>query len=154
MIWKFLKQNVLFPKGLNWVQHWVSRIGLLLMYHEGPKWWGWLNGAKIKTPKKSLGLPTKPKTNTWTKNYGNPKESHAEFPSLKNFQKELNDITCKKNTLYCFEYLKKIPSLIKPDGTPPPPPKRYLQNFPTPDFPSPVLSTATPNKKADRDRSV
>ena len=29
MIWKFLKQNVLFPKGLNWVQHWVSRIGLL-----------------------------------------------------------------------------------------------------------------------------
>ena len=30
MIWKFLKQNVLFPRGLNWVQHWVSRIGLLL----------------------------------------------------------------------------------------------------------------------------
>ena len=32
MIWKFLKQNVLFPKGLNWVQHWVSRIGLLGVY--------------------------------------------------------------------------------------------------------------------------
>ena len=29
MIWKFLKQNVLFPKDLNWVQRWVSRIGLL-----------------------------------------------------------------------------------------------------------------------------
>ena len=29
MIWKFLKQNDLFPRGLNWVQHWVSRIGLL-----------------------------------------------------------------------------------------------------------------------------
>ena len=28
MMWKFLKQNVLFPKGLNWVQHGVSRIGL------------------------------------------------------------------------------------------------------------------------------
>ena len=28
MIWKFLKQNFLFPEGLNWVQHWVSRIGL------------------------------------------------------------------------------------------------------------------------------
>ena len=28
MMWKFLKQNVLFPNGLNWVQHWVSRIGL------------------------------------------------------------------------------------------------------------------------------
>lgn len=26
----------------------------------------------------------------------------------------------KKKTLYCFEYLKKVPSLIKPDGTPPP----------------------------------
>ena len=32
MIWKFLKQNVLFPKGLNWVQHWVSRIGLLIIH--------------------------------------------------------------------------------------------------------------------------
>lgn len=99
------------------------------MYHEGPKWWGWLNGAKIKTPKKSLGLPTKPKTNTWTKNYGKSKESHAEFPSLKNFQKELNDITCQKETLYCFEYLKKIPSLIKPDGTPPPPKKDTCKIF-------------------------
>ena len=28
MIWKFLKQNVLFPKGLNRVQHRVSRFGL------------------------------------------------------------------------------------------------------------------------------
>ena len=24
-----MKQNVLSPKGLNWVQHWVSRLGLL-----------------------------------------------------------------------------------------------------------------------------
>ena len=30
MIWKFLKQNVLSPKGLNWVQHLVSRIGLVI----------------------------------------------------------------------------------------------------------------------------
>ena len=30
MIWKFLKQNVLSPKSLNWVQHLVSRIGLLI----------------------------------------------------------------------------------------------------------------------------
>ena len=28
MIWKFLKQNLLFPKGLNWVQRWVSWLGL------------------------------------------------------------------------------------------------------------------------------
>ena len=33
MIWKFLKQNVLFPKGLNWVQQWVSRIGLSLLWY-------------------------------------------------------------------------------------------------------------------------
>ena len=29
MMWKFLKQDVLFPKSLNWVQHGVSRFGLL-----------------------------------------------------------------------------------------------------------------------------
>ena len=71
---------------------------------------GMIEWGKNQNTQKSLGLPTKPKTNTWTKNYGNPKESHAEFPSLKNFQKELNDITCQKKTLYCFEYLKKTPS--------------------------------------------
>ena len=27
MIWKFLTQNVLSPKGLNWVQHLVTTIG-------------------------------------------------------------------------------------------------------------------------------
>ena len=32
MIWKFLKQKVLFPKGSNWVQHWFSRIGLLVHF--------------------------------------------------------------------------------------------------------------------------
>ena len=39
MIWKFRKQNGLFPKGLfpkglNWVQHWVSRIGLFVTYEK------------------------------------------------------------------------------------------------------------------------
>ena len=29
MIWKYLEQNVLFPKGFNWIQHRVSRLGLL-----------------------------------------------------------------------------------------------------------------------------
>ena len=28
-VWKFLKQKVLFPKGLNWVEHFVSQIGVL-----------------------------------------------------------------------------------------------------------------------------
>ena len=51
-------------------------------------------GAKMKTPKKSLGFKQNPK------NPGpkfNPKKSHAEFLSHKNFQKALNDITPKKN---------------------------------------------------------
>ena len=29
-VWKYLEQNVLFPKGLNWLQHWVTRFGLFL----------------------------------------------------------------------------------------------------------------------------
>ena len=45
MIWKFLKQNILFPKGMNWVQHWVSQIGLCLNHtlNEclGPSLLGW-----------------------------------------------------------------------------------------------------------------
>ena len=36
-VWKFLKQKVLFPKGLNWVQHWASRIGLLAPF-SSPFW--------------------------------------------------------------------------------------------------------------------
>ena len=43
-------------------------------------------GAKIRTPKKSLGPATK------------PKKSHAEFPSHKNFQKALNDVIIKIET--------------------------------------------------------
>ena len=30
--WKLLKQKVLTPKGLNWVQHCVSRIGVLKFF--------------------------------------------------------------------------------------------------------------------------
>ena len=41
-------------------------------------------GAKIKTQKKSLDQKL------------TPKESHAELPSLKNFQKGLNDVIRKK----------------------------------------------------------
>ena len=33
MICKFLKQNVLFPKGLNWVKHSVSRFGLRMLIY-------------------------------------------------------------------------------------------------------------------------
>ena len=30
MMWKYVEQNILFPKGLNWVQHWVSQFGLFI----------------------------------------------------------------------------------------------------------------------------
>ena len=50
-------------------------------------------GANIKTPKKFLGIQTKPQKMLRPK--FNPKKSHAEFPSHKNFQKALNDITRK-----------------------------------------------------------
>ena len=46
-------------------------------------------------PQKSLGLPTKPKKPLDQKL--TPKNSHAEFLSLKNFQKGLNDKT--RNTV-------------------------------------------------------
>ena len=50
MIWKFLKQNVLFPKGLNKVQHWVSRLGLFrcqssLLYLWGDSLWSIFNAC-------------------------------------------------------------------------------------------------------------
>jgi len=47
-------------------------------------------GAKIKTQK----IPNKIQKKPWSKNY--PQKFHAEFPSLNNFQKGLNDITRKK----------------------------------------------------------
>jgi len=56
-------------------------------------------GAKIKiqNPKKSLGLQTKPKKIPGPKL--NPEKPHAEFPSHRNFQKALNDVTQKIETL-------------------------------------------------------
>ena len=44
---------------------------------------GWSNGGKNHNPKKSLDQKL------------TPKKSHAKFPSLKNFQKALNDKTWK-----------------------------------------------------------
>ena len=104
-------------------------------------------GAKIKTQK-----------NLWTKNFPPPpptikkkteKKSHAEFPSLKNFQKALNDIRWKikfwktsfvvlinfaevcgqdmpslHKSSDCFEYPQN--SLIEPSH-----PKKFLPRFPT-----------------------
>ena len=50
-------------------------------------------GTELKTQKKFLGLPTKPKTIPGPKL--TPQKSHAEFPSLKNIQKALNDLIRK-----------------------------------------------------------
>ena len=38
MIWKFLKQNLFFSKGLNWVQHWVSQLGLWRLFLSTNNW--------------------------------------------------------------------------------------------------------------------
>ena len=54
-------------------------------------------GAKIITRKTPLGFKQNPQIVPEPK--FNPKKSHAEFPSRKHFQKALNDITRKKETL-------------------------------------------------------
>ena len=55
-------------------------------------------GTELKTQKKFLGLPTKPKTIPGPKLTA--QKSHAEFPSLKNIQKALNDLMRKmKNNI-------------------------------------------------------
>ena len=59
MTWKFLKQKILFPKGLKWAQHWVSRIGL---------WQRQGNGNK--EVKKAIGLTYNEQNNNWTLHVG------------------------------------------------------------------------------------
>ena len=51
------------------------------------KWQGWSSGGKNQNPRRPLDQ------------YLTPKTSHAEFPSHKNFQKALNGITRKIETL-------------------------------------------------------
>ena len=51
------------------------------------KWLGWLNGGKTQNPKKSLHQNL------------TPQKSHAAFPNHKIFEKALNDITRKIQTL-------------------------------------------------------
>ena len=54
-------------------------------------------GAKTITRKTPLGFKQNPQIVSEPK--FNPEKSHAEFPSYKNFQKALNDITRKEETL-------------------------------------------------------
>ena len=95
------------------------------------KWQGSLYGGMNQNPKKSLDQKL------------TPKKSHAKFPSLKNFQKTLNDITCLLYLVVlhpqnyaatirwhyhkssdCFKN-QKNPYLNQAT------PKKYLPNFPT-----------------------
>ena len=73
-------------------------------------------GKKSKPKKKSVGLQTKLKKIPRPKFNPQIKKSHAEFPSHKNFQKALNDITRRIETL---AIPKKLPTSIKL-------PKKYL----------------------------
>ena len=75
--------------------------GVLQISSDGDDWMG----AKIKTKKKSLGLPKKPPKKSLDQNLS-PQKSLAEFPRHKNFQKTLNDITWKEK--HKFWIPKKI----------------------------------------------
>ena len=70
------------------------------------KWREWLNRGKIKTP---------------------PKKSHAEFLSLKNFQKALNDTS--RCTLFAelrSQDTRALPRIFRLFWIPPPPKNPYL----------------------------
>ena len=54
----------------------------------------WISSDGDQNPKKSLGLPTKTPQKSLDQKL-TPQKSHAEFLSLKNLQKALNDITRK-----------------------------------------------------------
>ena len=96
--------------------------------------------VKIKTPKKSIGLPAKPPKNSLEQKLTRRK-IHVEFPSLKNLQKIWNDITKKlwsylsaellgwdkqAGTTANLQIVLNIPkkSLLKSSH-----PKKYLLNF-------------------------
>ena len=74
------------------------------------KWQGWSNGGKNQNP-----------INPWTKTQP-PKKSPTEFPSHKNLQKALNDITRKIETLVMDRnvYLFITPSINLCTDVPPP----------------------------------
>ena len=62
------------------------------------KWQGWSNGDKNQNPKNSLGLQTK-LTKIPCPKFNRQKIPCCQFLSHKNFQKALNDITWKMETL-------------------------------------------------------
>ena len=63
---------------------------MILNINFNPKGGG--GGGKKKKPKKSLRLPTKPKKSVEQTLIS--QKTHAEFPSLKNVQKALNNMVC------------------------------------------------------------
>ena len=110
-----------------------------------------MNGSKkLKPPKNPWAFNETPQ-NSWTQKL-TPKTSHAEFPSLKNFQKASNDITLTKNnenylarihghyhkSSDCFEHPKK--SLLN---------YKAAQKFPTQKNPGIENFTPGPPKSFD-----
>ena len=77
-----------------------QREGIIRISSDGDHWMG----ANIKTQKNLLEFQENPKK--FLDQKLTPKNSHAELPSLKNFQKVFNDITWNKNiTNRMFEFI-------------------------------------------------
>ena len=103
------------------------------------KWQGWSNGGKNQNPKNPYGFkPQKSLDQNLT-----PKKSHAEFPSHKNFQGALNDITQKIETLV-LNTPKNPPKMLAKIFLPPKIPKSKISN---PKAPSIIPVTGNPETK-------
>ena len=123
-----------------------------------------LDRGKNQNPKKSLGLPTNPRKTPGPKI--TPKKSHVECPSLKNFRKELNDITRKIGTseIECLCLFIKLSyaatttnlqivlypenPILNNQATP----KTYLPSFPAQNIPESKISI--PKKSFDYPRHL
>ena len=97
------------------------------------KWWRWSNGGKNQNPKKSLGLPTKPQKNPWTKQTGSKQvwlcfKKQNYTAGIRGHYHESSD---------CFKCPRKF--LLKSSY-----PKKYLPNFPTQK--NPVIANFKPQK--------
>ena len=68
------------------------------------KWQGWSNGGKNKTPQEIPSASNKTPPKSLNQN-STPKNSHAEFPRHKNFQKRPEYVNYHESS-DCFEYPK------------------------------------------------
>ena len=102
---RFRSKN--FPEGAKMcgvTVEWFDIRGVLLISCD----WNDQMGAKFKTQKNPWGFQQNLKKSVDQNLTG--KKSHAKFPSHKNFQKALNDITWKIETLILNTQKIKIPT--------------------------------------------